>query len=205
MIIGEDTITVDRKNRAEWEGKMSARMMMLANKPPKFSDASGAIVGRWITVKFTESFEGREDETLEAKLTAELPGIFNWALEGLKRLTERGRFVQPESGMETIRTQRENASPVKTFVEERAVRGEGHWVVKASLFEAWKAWCTANNVQAVGTTAQFATDLYAAFPGIEDGKQKRIAGTAMRCFSGITLKTPSGMCTPATQSAAPQE
>lgn len=205
MIIGEDTIQVDRKNRAEWEGKMSARMMMLANKPPKFSDASGAIVGRWITVKFTKSFEGREDETLEARLTTELPGIFNWALDGLKRLTERGRFVQPSSSLETIRTQRENASPVTTFVEEHAVVGDGHWIVKAALFEAWKAWCAANNVQAVGTTAQFATDLYAAIAGVEDGKQKRIGGTPMRIYSGITLRTSAGMITPATQSAPPTE
>jgi putative DNA primase/helicase len=200
MIMGEDTITVDRKNRSEWEGKMSARMMMLANKPPKFSDASGAIVSRWITVKFTQSFEGREDETLETRLTAELPGIFNWALDGLKRLTERGRFVQPTSSLETVRTQRENASPVTTFVEESCVTGEGHWVVKAALFEAWKTWCMANNVQAVGTTAQFATDLYAAVAGVSDGKQRRIAGTPMRCFGGITLRTPEGMMTPATQS-----
>lgn len=203
MIMGEDTITVDRKNRSEWEGKMSARMMMLANKPPKFSDASGAIVSRWITVKFTQSFEGREDETLEASLTTELPGIFNWALDGLKRLTERGRFIQPASSLETIRTQRENASPVNTFVEEHAVVGEEHWIVKAALFEAWKAWCAANNVQAVGTTAQFATDLYAAVAGVQDGKQKRIGGTPMRLFSGITLRTPTGIVTPATQSAAP--
>lgn len=203
MIMGGDTITVDRKNRVEWEGKMGARIMMLANKPPRFSDASGAIVDRWITVKFTKSFLGKEDPDLEDRLTQELPGIFNWALDGLKRLTERGKFVQPESGMETVRAQRENASPVSTFVQEHAVVGEGQWIVKAALFEAWKAWCTANNVQAVGTTAQFATDLYAAVAGVEDGKQKRIGGTAMRCFSGITLKPKPGMITPATQSAVP--
>jgi putative DNA primase/helicase len=199
MITGEDSITIDRKNRTEWVGRLGARVMILANKPPKFSDVSGAIVSRWITVQFTQSFEGREDETLEARLTTELPGIFNWALEGLKRLTERGRFVQPGSAMETLQTQRDNASPIKAFVDEQAVRGEGQWILKDSLFAAWKSWCMVNNVQAVGTTAQFATDLYAAFPGIAQG-QKRINGKVMRVYTGITLATEEGMVVPATQS-----
>lgn len=199
MIMGGDTITVDRKNRVEWEGKMGARIMMLANKPPKFSDASGAIVDRWITVKFTKSFLGKEDPHLEDRLTKELPGIFNWALEGLQRLTDRGWFVQPASGLETIRTQRENASPVNTFVEEHAVRGEAQWITKDAFFAAWRSWCLTNNVQAVGTTAQFATDLYAAFPGIGQG-QKRISGKPVRVFTGITLRTDSGMIVPPSQS-----
>lgn len=200
-IIGEDTMTVDRKNRAQWKGKMPARFMVLANKPPRFSDASGAIVTRFITIKFTQSFLGREDHGLETRLTAELPGIFNWSLDGLKRLSERGRFHQPESSEELIQIQSEGASPVKAFVDDLCVVGTAHWVTKEALFHRWQSWCHQHNIQNVGTSAAFATDLYAGIAGVRDGKQKRIKGKATRLFAGITLKVDEGMVVPEYQSA----
>ena len=39
-----------------------------------------------------KSFVGHEDIRLTNRLLEELPGILNWALEGWKRLHERGRF-----------------------------------------------------------------------------------------------------------------
>lgn len=199
MITGGDTMTIDRKNRAQWSGKMGARVMILANKAPSFQDASGAIVGRWITVNFGVSFLGREDPTLEGRLEKELPGIFNWALDGLKRLNERGRFIQPSSSARIIESQMEAASPVRAFVAERCALGAQEWITKEALFSLWRSWCFEQNQTNVGTLAKFATELYAAVAGINQ-TQRRINGRQTRMFTGITALVEPGMVTPPYQS-----
>ena len=72
--------------------------MLVSNELPKFPDQSGAMATRPLVFRFTESFLGREDKALDAKLEAELPGILLWAIEGWKRLRKRGHFLQPKPG-----------------------------------------------------------------------------------------------------------
>ena len=45
-ITGEDMLTVDRKFREPWSGKLPARFTILSNELPKFKDSSGAIANR---------------------------------------------------------------------------------------------------------------------------------------------------------------
>lgn len=91
-ISGEDTLTIDRKYREPWTGHLSTRFLILTNELPRLSDASGALANRFVLLNLTQSFLGREDTTLTDRLMTELPGIFNWALDGLDRLQKRGRF-----------------------------------------------------------------------------------------------------------------
>jgi putative DNA primase/helicase len=44
-ISGEDTITIDRKYRDPWTGRLPARFMILTNELPRFSDSSGGACG----------------------------------------------------------------------------------------------------------------------------------------------------------------
>lgn len=117
-IVGEDSRTVARKNRTSWNGKMDTRFMVMSNDSPKFADASGALAGRMIHIQFHTSFYGREDTTLSERLYGELSGILNWALEGLDRLTERGRFIDPVSGKGVDEEVRETSNPVYVFAQD---------------------------------------------------------------------------------------
>ena len=83
-ISGEDTLTVNRKYKDQWTGKLSARLMVCSNELPHLGDASMAIAGRFVTLLLTRSWYGREDHELETELRAELSGILNWALDGLR-------------------------------------------------------------------------------------------------------------------------
>ena len=101
-ISGEDTITVNRKYRDQWTGKLPSRFMVISNELPHFGDAAGAIVGRFVVLLLTRSWLGAEDPDLEPALHAELPEILTWALDGLDRLREQGRFTKPPSSDEAI-------------------------------------------------------------------------------------------------------
>lgn len=96
-VSGEDAVDVHRKGLPPLTGiQLSARIMILANELPTFHDPSRALDSRLIVLRTTRSFLGVEDTTLTSKLIEELPGILNWAIAGLQRLTSRGRFDMSE-------------------------------------------------------------------------------------------------------------
>jgi putative DNA primase/helicase len=70
-ISGEDTLTVNRENRAHWNGKLPTRLHIISNELPKLGDASGAIVGRFVLLQLSRSWLGKEDTELEDRLCTE--------------------------------------------------------------------------------------------------------------------------------------
>ena len=102
-ITGEDGKTIDRKfNPRPWTGTLPTRFAILTNELPKLSDASGAFVSRFILLLLTQSFYGHEDHGLTNRLLTELPGIFNWAIEGWAALKSAGHFKQPASALQSM-------------------------------------------------------------------------------------------------------
>lgn len=190
-ISGEDTLTVNRKYRDQWTGRLPCRLHVISNELPKLGDASAAIIGRIILLLLSRSWLGNEDRTLESALKVELSGILNWALEGLKRLTiaNGNRFTRLASADEAIITLQDLASPVAAFVRQRCVVGSDKTVAVDQLFEAYKVWCDDSN-QPKTTKQVFARDLKAAFASIRDARP----GTTLRIrvYLGIGLRDTSG-------------
>ena len=159
-ISGDDAIDIPRKNKTDWSGKLPTRLMLISNELPKFMDQSGALASRLLLFRFSESFLGREDKTLDAKLKAELPGILLWAIDGWEHLRERGFFIQPKSGQELIDQVRDFSSPVGVFVREKCEIKAGYQIACKELFEAWKRWCDEENREP-GTDQSFGRNLRA--------------------------------------------
>jgi len=72
-ISGEDSLTIDRKYKPHWFGKLDTRFMILSNELPAFGDASGAIATRFVVLTLTRSWLGHEDHELTPSLLEELP------------------------------------------------------------------------------------------------------------------------------------
>lgn len=66
------------------------KLFMAVNHLPTISGTDNGIWSRIHLIHFKESFLGREDKDLEANLLRELPGILNWALEGLQDYLKEG-------------------------------------------------------------------------------------------------------------------
>src|SRR5262249_33341349 len=60
-ISGEDAQVVDRKYLDAVTTTLPVRFVVLTNELPRLSDASGALAGRMVVLRTTESFFGRED------------------------------------------------------------------------------------------------------------------------------------------------
>jgi putative DNA primase/helicase len=191
-ISGEDTVTVDRKHKDPWSGRLPTRFMLLSNELPAFRDQSGAIASRLIILTMQVSNLGREDTSLETDLRRELPGILNWALAGLDQLGERGRFVEPASSAAAVKLLADAVSPIKAFLEDWCVLGpkDTHHVPKDDLYEAWRAWCRDEGRDHIGTKMSFSRDLFAANVGIEETRV-RVGGDRVRSYGGVRLNRPA--------------
>jgi putative DNA primase/helicase len=183
-ISGEDALTVDRKFLGGVTMKLPTRFVFLTNELPRMNDASAALAGRFVILRLTESFYGKEDPTLTEKLYAELPGILLWAIDGLKRLRERGYFLQPASVADAVRELEDLASPVRAFARECCIvaPGERAWV--DDLYEAWKRWCERDGRTIVTSKQTFGRDLAAAIAGVA----RRRGSGDVPFYEGIGLK-----------------
>lgn len=185
-ITGEDLLTVDRKFREPWSGRLPTRLLILSNELPRFRDSSAAIAGRMLILQMHRSFLGREDRGLDQRLTAELPGILNWALEGLDRLARTGRFTVPASSEDATRLMMDLASPVAAFVRECCIREPDATVPRDNLYDAWKRWAEDNGHHA-GAKSTFGRDLRAVVPDLRD-TQPRIGDSRVRYYERIRLR-----------------
>jgi putative DNA primase/helicase len=187
-ISGEDTLTVNRKYRDQWTGKLPSRLHVISNELPKLGDASTAIVGRFVLLLLSRSWLGKEDRELEPRLHQELPGILNWALDGLQRLTvdNGNRFTCLASADEAVTAMRDLASPVGAFVRERCIIDPHEQIDVDTLYGAFKTWCEeAEHPKA--SKAVFGRDLKAAVPGVRKRRPREHDERRM-VYTGIALR-----------------
>lgn len=186
-ITGEDNLTIDRKFRDPWTGRLPVRFFILSNELPRLSDASGAMASRFITLVLKHSFFGREDHGLTDHLLHELPSILLWALAGFDRLRSRGHFVPPPSALEAQRELEDLGSPIGAFLRERGTVEPSATVRCEALYEAWCTWCRDQGRDHPGTIQSFSRDLRACVAGLRIAQPRTDDGSRSRYFQGVGL------------------
>src|SRR5262249_34482682 len=141
---------------------------------------------RWLD--FLEQLWPEEDHELEQGLHQQLPGILNWALDGLERLTiaNENRFTRLASADEAIIAMRDLASPVAAFVREKCEVAGDKEIDADRLYEIYRTWCEASE-HPKASKHVFGRDLRAAVPSVR--KTRPRDGTdRTNVYAGITLR-----------------
>lgn len=189
-ISGEDAVTIDRKNMSHVTTRLRTRFLLLTNELPRLSDSSGALASRMLILPMTNSWYGREDTRLTDKLASETPGILLWAIEGWRRLTERGHFVQPEAGREMADELEDLTSPIGAFIRQRCEVGAFEEPC-SELFAAWLDWRKDMGREYYhGDSAAFGRNLRAALPKLRKVQHRIGIGAEQRrtwYYQGIRL------------------
>jgi putative DNA primase/helicase len=186
-VSGEDGFTVSRKHVTDWIGKLDARLMLMSNDAPVFTDASGALAGRMVYVAFHRSFLGREDLELEGRLMRELPGILNWALTGLDRITKHGMFTQSAASNELREEVDRDSSPVKAWADDRCLMDPEAEFSLAALLSNYRDWLTEEHMTFAPSASRFSRDLRSAFAdqGVTVDRKPNGVGGKHRVVTGI--------------------
>ena len=141
FVVG-DPLTLDRKYRDPLGVRPTARLVFATNKIPRFDDQTDGLWRRLIIVPATVVIApDKQDKTLTEKLRAELPGIFNWAVQGLVRLRRHGRFTEPQAVIEATLAHRQTCDPVGTFLRARFREDPSGEVTSDELYQLYAAWC----------------------------------------------------------------
>ena len=100
-----------------------AKLITACNNLVQVADTTRGFLSRCLFVNFAKCYEGRENFNLANELKQELPGIFNWILEGYIRLRMRineGKgFTISDEHYELMKTFEDHISPVFMFYREK--------------------------------------------------------------------------------------
>lgn len=151
-IIAGEKVSAEYKGQDSFNFRPVVRLMFSANDIPRTRDKSDGWLRRIEIVDFPNQFKPTDENfepDLKKKLINELDGIFNWALEGLRRLKDHERFtISDEIKKSKSKYQKENDT-VQSFVEESC---ELDPVVKATteyLFREYREYCEGCNYKPV--------------------------------------------------------
>lgn len=123
MIVSGDSISAERKFSQPFTFRNYAKLIFSANEIPESDDKTDAFYRRWRIFHFDKKFQnGKEDPTLIKRLTtpAELSGLLNLALIGLRQLIDEGGF-HDKNVDETRRDYEENTNDVNAFLYQECI------------------------------------------------------------------------------------
>lgn len=184
ILISKDSLTIPRKGRTSLPSVvLPIKIIVNANYAPDIEDSTGSFLSRFIYIKFRESFLGKEDPLLLAKMYKERPVAIWWFLTGYRNLIKRGRFVQPISCLRDLQEMADENNPVSLFVKDRCVVGKEKSIEKGVLHNSFCEWICSNGGKTM-TEEHFSRKLKKVIPaGLHTihprGKKRRWEGIGL--------------------------
>lgn len=139
---------IERKGIDPYMGMIYARFLCCGNNfaTALFDNSDGFFRRQLLLLTRPGAQVQNPDRELADKLTAELPGILNWALDGLERLQQNGwNFTISARSRQALEDQRRNACNVLAFMESDFVRwGEDLQSTSEKVYTIYTDWCRIN-------------------------------------------------------------
>jgi|694.fasta_scaffold86665_3 putative DNA primase/helicase len=137
----------------------TAKIWWAMNDKPVIKDTTNAIWRRMKMIPFHRTFdESTADPYLLEKLLHELPGILNWAIEGLIRLNLNSRFTTAENAENAKQVYKDQSNPVSQWMNTMCVPTSYPTTLQGALYTSFKNWCIDNGERLI-TSTQFTLDL----------------------------------------------
>ena len=141
---GGDLVAADVKFKDQIVFSNIARLIILANELPRFSDIGNSITQRFEFIKFPKEYNGdKVDTRLDEKLQNELPGIFNKVIGKFVDIVQTDdciKFEAPQSIKSNKTAALSELSNVVEFVRTACKRSTGHHRLLADLYSKYSSW-----------------------------------------------------------------
>ena len=154
-ISGSDYLVINRKYKEPIHAKIFAQMYVVSNDLV-LDDRSRAMERRLLPFKFCNYYttnprpgtnERLIDFDLQQKINQEIQGVFNYILEGYKRVRDHNWRVHESHAVKTYREELlEEANPVRTFVNDCIVYAPDKRPKKKDIYNSFLAWCSNNGI-----------------------------------------------------------
>ena len=122
-----------------------AKIWWAMNNPPIINDSSEGFWRKLRVIPFNRTFNtAARDKKLKGKLLQELPGIFNWALEGLRRLDHVGDFTECDQIEELTDLYRKESDIAGECLDEISAQSSSGFELSSKLVAECNRWCKDN-------------------------------------------------------------
>lgn len=151
-LVAGDPISVRKLYGSYFDLYPKFKLWFGSNDLPIVSGTDYAIWRRIHFIHFPRTFEPQEqDPRLLEKLKQELPGILNWALEGLKEIgSMKGDFLRPPTSvLESVNEYKADNDNTSKFIHDRCVRCAMSSVGATDLYNSYRSWCMESAVEAL--------------------------------------------------------
>lgn len=145
MVGGEDEIYADVKNRPGISFVPESKFWWAMNESPRITDRSGATFNRLHVMLFNRTIPQHERiANLPHLLSQEKAGVFNWLMEGYRRLNHVGNFTRPEQTTIWLNAYRAENDTEWTFITDKFELDHESRVQSQVLYDEYFNWCNRN-------------------------------------------------------------
>ncbi len=197
IVTAQGKMDLERKGKQSYQGWMYARLLAFSNGDlTALYDRSDGFFRRQLILTTKGKRPGRVDDPfLSEKLCEEVPGIFNWAFDGLKRLAANNFcFTESERAKQNREEVRMESNNILQFLNSKGYirRGENLSITSKQLSFAYRSFCAENALPAMKSRTVI---LYLKTNQAELGitytnHMLNAAGQEVRGFRGIGLAMP---------------
>ena len=130
-----------------------ARLIFNANELPSAPEMTNAFFRRFLIIPWDQTKpENEQDVELPEKIAAnELPGIFNWMLDGLKRLVAQKRFSECEASAKALDRYKQDSDNTAQFLNDCGYEDSPDaWTDLKTLHREYTEYCRDSGYKALG-------------------------------------------------------
>jgi putative DNA primase/helicase len=150
-LTGGDLVSAEHKGQPSFNFVNESTMIFSTNDLPKIKHPDSVFYDRWILIEMACTFvenpinanEREVDPFLEDKLSEqiEIDWFTTWAIVGLKRLLENGRYSVSDSSMDIKKRWVSRTDSLHAFVKLHVTESPGNRVTKQAFYEAYRTFC----------------------------------------------------------------
>lgn len=195
VVTAKAPLSIERKGEQAVQAMLTCRLMAFGNVPfsTLYDHSEGAFRRRIILTTKPKPVHRKDDRDLPEKILAGKSGVFNWMLEGLKRLIGNGwEFTISEQAKRNLEESKQESFNLLAFLaDENAVRlgNLSDTITSNDLYSAYEAWCRSNGENPVRqkTVAGYLKTEGKRYGIRYTGNAKDEQGRRVRGFEGVKI------------------
>lgn len=142
----KDRIRAQKKFKDAFGFINFAKLTFSCNEIPESADTTNAYYGRWIVIEYPNQFnpgDKKTDPDILEKITTEeeMSGLFNWAIEGLKRLKKNKCYSEHRTLEEVKEFMQKHRKPLPEFATDFILPDPENEITKGDLYKMYGEFC----------------------------------------------------------------
>ena len=186
-LTGRNSISVRVKYGASYSTELFARLTYECDTLPRFVDNAQALERRVNMLYFDRSFKDAPNVLLKDQLMKEIPGIINWALEGLRDLNKTNKFIVPKISEITKKELQYMTSPMAAMGDQCLCFDNITAFTSATqLFDLHREWFKEQGYS-IYNRVWFGRVLTTAFPDLVKLRELDSNDKQIRGYKGVSI------------------